>query len=139
VIQFTHEQLLGSEPPAGLTPRLASLVASCAQVARECVEAADGGADYFDEGGLRFAVVTGPGDLLPGGPLAEFLGVGGDPLPAVLDRVEGSHRWIDDRAHVLLLSVGDTTADYIVLPDEHRTPAWAAAIDDLHPAELAAL
>lgn len=133
MIEFTHDRPLDGAKAAGLDARLSPLVEYCEQVARECAEAA--GDDYFDEGGLRFAVVTGPGDLAPGGPLAAFLGVAGDPLPEALFRLEGCHRLPGLRAGMLLLSISDTGGDYVVLPDECQTPDWAEALDDLRCAE----
>lgn len=133
MLEFTHETLLNGKPTAGLSPRLSSLTECCMQIARECVEAVEDGIDYFDEGGLRFAVVTDPSDLWQDGPLAAFLDVAGDPMPAVVDRLEGCHHYADLRGHVLLLSVGDTTADYVVLADEWLTSAWTQVLDDLFP------
>ncbi len=129
--EYTHETLLTGDPAAGLDARPAALVARCAQVAREIVDAA---ADSLDEGGLRFAVVTDAADLWPDGAVAAFLGVAGDPLPTALFRLEGCHAYADVRAHLLVLSISDTTGDYLVVPDECLPPAWAQAMDDLHPA-----
>jgi hypothetical protein len=133
MLEFTQETLLTDDPPAGLTPRQASLVAYCAQLAREMVEAVE--PDYFDEGGLRFAIVTQVDDLGPDGALASFLGASGDPLPVVLDRLEGSHILPGLQAHLLLLSISDTGGDYLVIPDECLNSAWAQVIADLHPTD----
>jgi len=110
------------------------LVANCEQVARECVEAVEDG--YFDC--LRFAVIIGTSELAPGGPLAVFLGITGDPLPEVLFRLEGCHRLPGESAIMLLLSISDTGGDYVVIPDESLTPDWARAMDDLWRAEESA-
>lgn len=128
--EFTREQLLDGDPTAGLDVRLSALAACCAQVAREIVEAVEDGADYFDAG-LRFAIITDPADLEPGGAVSAFLGVPGDPLPEALCRMEGCHYYADVRAHLLVLSVSDTSGDYLVVPDERLTPAWVRAMDDL--------
>lgn len=131
--EYTHEILLNGDPAAGLDARLSALVACCAQVAREIVTAVEDGMDYFDEGGLKFAIVTDAADLWPGGAVAVFLGVTGDPLPAVLDRLEGCHYYADVQAHLLVLSLSDTTGEYLVVPDESLNSAWTQVMDDLHP------
>ncbi len=135
MLEFTHENLLNDDSPAGLTPRMASLVACCAQVARECVEAVEDGMDYFDDGGLRFAIVTELADLWPDGALSAFLSVTGDPLPETLYRLEGCDRQDYLHAHLLVLSVSDTSADYLLIPDDCLTSGWVQMMDDLHPAE----
>jgi hypothetical protein len=130
--EFTHETLLNSDPAAGLDARLSALVACCTQVAREIVEAVEDGIGYFDEGGLRFAVVTDTADLWPGGAVAAFLNITGDPLPEVLDRLEGCHAYADVRAHLLVLSISDTSGDYLLLADECLNSAWTQEMDDRH-------
>lgn len=131
MLELSRDNLFSDQPPAGLTPRLASLVNYCARFARECVEAVENAGGCLDDGGLRFAVVTEPADLKPDGALSAFLGAEGDPLPEVRFRLEDCCAFTDLRVHLLLFSVSDTAADYLVLPDECLPLDWVRAVDDL--------
>ena len=127
MIELTHEQLLNDTPPAGLTPRLVPLVARCTALAGQCT-------DPIGDAGLRFAIVTGTADLRSDGALATFLG-DTDLLAGLLFRMEGCHRWAEERAYLLVLSISEAGADYLVFPDEYLPLAWLVVMNDLHATE----
>ena len=112
MLEYTQENLITDVPTSRAPPRLSSLVTCCAQVAHECVDAVEGGIDYFDEGGLRFAIVTDPADLAGGGAISAFLGVDGDPMPEALLRMEGYQQCLAEHSHLLALSLSDTRGDF---------------------------
>lgn len=133
MIELTHGALAAPGTPHA-DARTFALTRRCADLDRETVEIMTGefGDDDIDMGGLRYAVVTDAADLRPDGPLAEWMGgVDGDPLSEVLLRQEGVHSWSDVAAYLVVCSLSDAGADYIILPAELLPLAWALAIGEL--------
>ncbi|MEI6518831.1 MAG: hypothetical protein WCO98_02120 [bacterium] len=126
MIEFTHTQLLKGDYLEGLTERQQILADYCEWIARDCVEAVDGDDTYFDA--LRFCIIDDKNDLLSGGKISEFLSTDDDPLQTVIDRAEECQTLFHLQAYLLVMSISDVSADYLVIPSEIIPKDWLQAI-----------